>query len=100
MYLISRKLTGEACENAYLVFPLRQRSWTKILTFVGNSGAIWCDLVLTTVDEFIPNVKVCDSSSPAWIDSGIIHLCNKKDTVYRKVKRNGTQYLKSKLLKL
>ena len=40
------------------------------------------------------------STSPPWIDADIIHLSNKKNTLWRKVKRFGTVFLKDKLRKL
>ena len=40
------------------------------------------------------------STSPPWIDADIMHLSNKKNTLWRKFKRFGTVFLKDKLRKL
>ena len=56
--------------------------------------------IFKCINDNIPRVPVKKSTSPPWIGADIIHLPNMKNTLWRKVKRFGTVFLKDKLRKL
>ena len=67
---------------------------------INTNWSKWLSTVTRCVDTIIPKVAVKNSTSPPWIDSEILHLSNKKETLWRRTKRSGSLYLKEKLRKL
>lgn len=49
----------------------------------------WRDLFLTTVDTFVPKLKIRDSKSPKWIDGEIIKLSKHKDKLWKLAKNSN-----------
>ena len=61
------------------VAPDVDSAWTK---FKG--------IFMNVINKYIPTVKIKDCSAPAWIDAEVRHLRNKKETAWRRAKREDS----------
>ena len=51
----------------------------------------WSDLLLSAVDECIPNHQVKRSTNAPWIDCKLIKLCRKKKLLYKRAKKSSKE---------
>ncbi len=54
---------------------------------INTDWNVWLHSVHSLIDQYIPKVKIKDSSQPPWIDSEVRHLKNKKLTQWRRCKK-------------
>ena len=69
----------------------------------GTVNTAWSNFkhIFTTVlDKHIPKIIIKDSSTPAWIDSEVRHLQNKKYTSWKRAKKTNSEHHWSKFKKL
>ena len=60
----------------------------------------WKDLILITVEKFVPKKTVSDKNTPPWIDREVKYLIKKKYTALRRYRLNQTQRRKENLRRL
>ena len=60
----------------------------------------WKESFLSTVSEHIPKKKIRGRNPLLWINGGILHQINKKETIRRKLKANPTLHLQEKYRKM
>lgn len=53
----------------------------------------WKNSFLATVSEYIPKRKLSSRNPLPWINSSILHLIKKKESVRRRLKAEPTQHL-------
>ena len=84
------------------VFNFKKPDFNKLILDLSNANlhqalnhddisfcwSTWLNIIFKCINDNIPRVSLKKSSSPPWIDADIIHLSNKKNTVWYKRKKS------------
>ena len=57
---------------------------------VDSSWNNFTDIFMSIINKHISKIKIKDCTAPAWIDSEIRHLCNKKESAWRRAKTSDS----------
>ena len=60
----------------------------------------WKDAFLEAVSDYIPTKKLKGANPLPWINSEILNIIKKKETVRKKLKKSSSSYLKEKYRQL